>query len=585
MEEQVSFLQGKWEEKMEKLPKEPIYPYRKIPIHEYLYRHANEFPEKDFLVYYGRRITFRELNELANIFANYLISEGLSKGERVALLLPNCPQFYIGYFGTLKAGCVAVLLNPLLRELELKYFFEQAKPKVIFALDQVFYAVNKAKEDLKDPKIILTSFKDFLPSNPELEPHESMLEEIFCGEVQKFGDLKANKSEPRVEVGIQDYATMNFTGGTTGMPKPVLHRHLSSVYKGACLLTYSNAQIYRGEDPEAFIKNLRDHSVSLAVMPIFWIAGFDFGVVAPTMLGSKVVVLTRWSPQTALSAIKIYKVTDTYMTFDMYWEILNLNPSPKDMHSLKNCTGSSFVKGLSKELRERWKELTGTVLREASYGLTETHTFDTITAGFQEHDMDLERSERYGAKFCGIPCPGTKIMVLDENGRPCKPGKVGEIVIKSPSLVDEYVGKPEESKKAFKNGWFFTGDLGMFDEEGFLYFIARKKDLLKVSGISVYPAQIESMLLRHPSVEMCAVLGIEDPEQGQVPVAFVKLRSEVSEEELLKWCREKMAPFNVPKRIIIRENLPLNPAGKILKEELKKELGFAPSRLKIFPEP
>ncbi|MCS7130851.1 MAG: AMP-binding protein [Archaeoglobaceae archaeon] len=569
----LSFLQGKWQEKMKKLPKEPIYPFGRIPIHEYLQNYARKSPDKDFILYYGRRISFKEINELSNGFANFLISEGMKKGDRVALLLPNCPQFYIGYFGALKAGCVAVLLNPLLKELDLEYFFEQARPKVIFALDQVFEFVKKALKSLSNPKTIFTSFTDFLPENPDLEPHESMLKE-FSHEEQKFSDLKLDTKDPGVEVSIEDYATMNFTGGTTGMPKPVLHRHRSAIYKGACMLAYSNANLYSGEDLESFLKIICENSVSLAVMPIFWIAGFDFGVVTPTIAGTTVVPLSRWSPKTAISAIKLYKVTDTYMTFDMYWEMINLKPKPEDLRSLRNCTGSSFIRGLNKDLRAKWKEITGTILREASYGLTETHTFDTITAGFQENDMDLELAEKHGATFCGIPCPGTDILIVNDKGEACEVGESGEVVIRSPSLVDCYLGKPEETKKAFKNGWFFTGDIGMFDSNGFFYFISRKKDLIKVSGISVYPTQIEFMLLKHPSVAMCAVVGVEDPEKGQVPVAFVKLRDKITEEELLRWCREKMAPYNVPKKIIFKETLPMTATGKVIKEELRKELNL-----------
>lgn len=572
MEEAITVLREKWAKMATKLPKEPFYPFGKIPIHEYLSRYAKEIPEKEFLIYYGRRISFKEMDRLSNGFANFLLSEGFKKGDRVALILPNCPQFYIGYFGTLKAGGVAVLLNPILRELELEYFFGQSKPRLVFALDQVAPSVEKALSVLGDVKLVVTSLSDFLSESPELELLSLAKSEEGLKRGLKFSEIELDSTKPSIEVTIEDYATMNFTGGTTGLPKPVLHRHLSAIYKGACMLTYSNASEYSGEEIKNFITKIREKWVSLAVMPIFWIAGFDFGVVTPTIGGTTVVLLTRWSPKTAVSAIKLFKVTDTYMTFDMYWEILNLNPNPEDMRSLRNCTGSSFVRGLSKELRAKWRELTGTVLREASYGLTETHTYDTVTAKFQEEDLDLERAEKYGATFCGIPCPETLILVVDEDGKPCRPEKSGEIIIKSPSLVEGYVGRPEETEKSFRNGWFFTGDIGMFDEDGFFYYLSRKKDMLKVSGISVYPAQIEFMLLKHPLVESCAVIGQKDPEKGQVPVAFVKLRKNLSEKELIEWCRERMASFNVPKRIIIKERLPMTATGKIIKEELKKEL-------------
>lgn len=564
------------------LPREPIYPLGQIPLYKHLEEYAKKHPEKPYVIYYGRRVSYKEMDELSNKFANYLIENGFEHGDKVALVLPNMPQFYIGYFGAQKAGGISVNLNPMLREMELEYFFDLARPKVILTSELLYPTVAKAAEKLERATIIATSFYEFLPETPEIPLHPTMISKKQEGIPYLLDTLKDLSSRsPDVQVSMNDYASMFFTGGTTGLPKPVIHKHRNVMYTAACLYTYTYAHLLVEQYPNQevdyreFLSKLSEDEVALAVMPIFWIAGNDMGVLGPTISGTTVVLLTRWDPKTAIEAIQRYKVTTTYATFDMYWEILNHPEIGKyNLTSLRTCSGSSFIHTLTKELRRKWREFTGAILREAAYGLTESHTSDTFTAGFHKNDMDIERSEKYGGVFCGLPMPGTLIKVVDEKGDPVPPGVHGEVAIKSPSVVEEYVGRPEETAKAFKDGWLFTGDIGMFDEDGFFYYISRKKYMLKVSGISVYPSYIEFLMLKHPAVELVGVIGVKDPEKGQVPVAFVKLKDEykgkITEDELIKWCKENMAPYNVPKRIIIADTLPLTTTGKVIREELIK---------------
>jgi acyl-CoA synthetase (AMP-forming)/AMP-acid ligase II len=388
--------------------------------------------------------------------------------------------------------------------------------------------------------------------------------------------------KPDVEVGISDYATMNFTGGTTGMPKGVLHKHQNVIYTGACGYTYFLAHLlvekYQGQevDYNAFLEKTAATEVGLAGMPIFWIAGNDMGVVFPMFAGGTIVLLYRWDPQAALEVIEKYGVTSTYATFDQYMQFLQDPEIGKyDLSSLRTCTGSSFINPLTSKVRKKWKDLTGAILREASYGLTETHTMDTMTAGFHKNDIDIKRQETEGGTFCGIPFPGTRIKITDNDGNPVPPGQDGQILITSPSVVEGYLGKPEETAKSFQGGWLHTGDVGKYDEDGFFYYLSRTKYMLKVSGVSVYPAQIEFILLAHPEVELVGVIGVKDEKKGEAPVAFVKLKpgSQITEKELLDWSKKNMSPHNVPKEIRIRDSLPLTATGKVIREELmeKKE--------------
>ncbi len=282
-----------------------------------------------------------------------------------------------------------------------------------------------AKNTLDKVDIILISFQDFLPIRPEINLHPSMtLGRKFTDKSYLVDILKeVGNKNPQVSVALEDKATMNFTGGTTGLPKGVYHKHEDIVYTGAGIYTYYNTHILVEDysDTEInfkeFLSSLSKSEVNLAVMPIFWVAGNNVGVVWPSISGSTVVLFTRWDADSVLEAIAKYRVTNMYVPFDMYWELLH-NPRIKeyDLRSLKCCMGSSFIKGLSKELRSKWRDLTGTILREAAYGLTETHTCDTFVAGFHKEDFDIEMAEKYKATFCGLPIPGTYVKIVDEKG-------------------------------------------------------------------------------------------------------------------------------------------------------------------------
>lgn len=582
-------LQGRWDKVWPHpaLPRQPVKPYGDVPVHRYLEHHAEETPDRDFLIYYGRRLSYAEVDRLANRFAAWLQSHGVGKGDSVALVLPNCPQFYIVYFGALKIGAVAVLLNPILKALELAHLFGEGSPKVVVASGQAMEDVQQglSRAGLA-PHVLGTAFADFLPQEPELDVPASMSEvSVRAAATASLMDELEEQPEtaPGVEVVLTDVATMNFTGGTTGLPKGVLHRHRNILYTASCIYTYSHNDWLQREHPGAdadvpalLAERSRDEVV-MAAMPIFWIAGKDNGVDGPVVSGATVVLLGRWDAGTALAAIQRYRITQMYAPFDLYWELLNHPEQTRhDMTSLRQCSGSSFIKGLSPELRQRWHETTdGAVLREGAYGLTETHTMDTMTSGYQKDNLDIARAGEHKAAFCGIPMPGTQIKIVDPDTDEFLPvSQEGSIAIRSPSVVEGYANKPEETAKSFRGGWLYTGDIGKYDEDGFFYYVSRTKYMLKVSGISVYPPQIESMLLNHPAIEMACVIGAEDAKKGQAPVAYVKLgeaaSGDLDEDRLLAWCRENMAGYNVPREIIITDSMPLTATGKVIREALVK---------------
>jgi fatty-acyl-CoA synthase len=269
-------------------------------------------------------------------------------------------------------------------------------------------------------------------------------------------------------------------------------------------------------------------------------------------------------------AIDRYKATNIAGTVDMMVELME-HPdfASYDLGSLKTTLVNSFVKKLNSDYRIRWKKLTGVIMREASYGMTETHTLDTLTNGMQENDMDLKSRP----VFVGLPMPGTMFKIVDFKTRELVPfGHEGEIVIKTPTLMKSYWNSPEATAENIRDGWFCTGDIGMIDEKGYLHYLGRNKEMMKVKGMSVFPSEIEIILGRHPAIEGSGVIPKPDPEKGEIPVAFVKLKEnfacKISEEELVAWSKQNMSVYKVPIIRIVKD-LPLSVTGKVLKEQLK----------------
>ncbi|CAM5398562.1 Long-chain-fatty-acid--CoA ligase OS=Tsukamurella paurometabola OX=2061 GN=fadD_12 PE=4 SV=1 [Tsukamurella paurometabola] len=239
----------------------------------------------------------------------------------------------------------------------------------------------------------------------------------------------------------------------------------------------------------------RPGAVALNFLPVFWIAGEDFGILKPLLNGQTVVLMARWDAACAATLMARYAVTETVATVDNYVELMDSpGVAGRDLASLAHPLAVSFVLALTPEIRRRWREWTGGTLREASYGMTETHTADTFTLGFQNDDRDLAGDP----VFCGLPVPGTDILVVDHDGAPVPIGATGEIVVRSPSILTGHHRRPEATAAAIRHGWLHTGDVGKLDAWGAVHYLARTKEMIKVNGMSVFPAEVEALLKRHP---------------------------------------------------------------------------------------
>ena len=552
-------LHALWDKAWPKgISRTPYYPHGEVALTEYLRAWAKQRPQRPAVIFYGHVTTYADLDQQSDRFAALLQAKGVRKGDRVAVFLPNCPQFHIVFFGILKLGAIHVPVSPLSRAFELAYELNDTDAEVIVALDQLAATVEQVRGETKLREVIVTSFADVLPAKPSIPVPDSITGPRLAvpGATDLLPALVAMPAPmPLPPAGLDDVAALNYTGGTTGMPKGCVHTQRDMVYTAAA---NQGISVTSSED-----------SVFLSFFPEFWIAGENFGLIFPLFTGATLVLLARWDAVSTLAAIDKYKVNITAMPVDGAVELMD-HPRFKDfdLSSLTQVRVVSFVKKLNPDYRKRWKDLTGTILTEAAYGMTETHTSNTFTAGFQGDDFDLISQPI----FVGLPVPGAEFKITDfQTGELVPFGGEGEIRVRTPSLLKSYWNKPEATAESLVDGWLRTGDIGCIDTDGFIHFLGRRKEMLKVKGMSVFPPEIEALLGQHPAVLGSGVVGREDPDKGQVPVAFIQLKPEVigtvKPEDIRAWCAERMAVYKVPEVRII-EALPMTATGKVKKQEL-----------------
>jgi long-chain acyl-CoA synthetase len=548
------------------IPKEESYPQGQKPVFEYLRDNARAFPDRTAIIFYGKEVTYGELDRMSEQFARFLMDSGLNKGDRIALFLPSCPQYHIAHYGINKMGGVIVPCSPLFKEWELVYELRDAGARAIVSLDLLYPVAAGACTECGIEKIVVTSMHDFLPTAPTMNLTPMMnMPKVKHPNTTEFVDILSRyPSTPvQVDVGLDDTVQLQYTGGTTGLPKGAILTHGSKLFKVSVLSkTISGNLAFLGHKEESFS--------CLATLPTFHIAGMLGSVDTMIAQGSTQVLMVMFDPVAAMQAIDRYKLQFFQATVPMNVGIMN-HPERKnyDLSSLKLCLTTSFGIQLTEEIVRRWQEDTGgCVLAEGAYGLTETHTFDTF--------MPLNKP-KYVRGCQGIPIPGQniKIVAFEDKSREVPIGEMGEIVVSNPSVLKGYWNKPEETKTSLVDGWVYTGDMGKFDEDGYLYYLGRKKEMIKISGFSVFPEEVETFLGRHEAVANSAVIGVPDEKKGEAIKAFVVLKQEfqgkVKAEDIIKWAKEGISSYKVPQHIDFRENLPMSGVGKVLRRVLLDE--------------
>ncbi|WP_433873286.1 AMP-binding protein [Saccharopolyspora sp. CA-218241] len=538
----------------EGIARQVVHPLGEIAVTDHLRHWARERPAHPAIVYYGTEITYAELDEAVDRFAGWLLGVGVRPGDRVGVLLPNCPQFTVAMLGILRAGAVHVPVNPMFQQHELRHELRDAGVEVLVAATELLPLVEQVRADTPLREVLATSPADFVPADPAI-PVPPALHRAPPGE--QWSRVSASPRAPHRDADLDALAALNYTGGTTGMPKGCEHTQRHMLYTA---VTARAARPPRRDDgPDVY----------LGYVPVFWIAGEDFGILVPIVHGATVVLLNRWDATAVLRAVERYRVTDVVGTVDNYVELME-HPefATRNLSSVDNPRSMSFVRKLTPQLRRRWSDRVGahSVLREASYGMTETHTADTFTYGFADDDRDL-RSEPV---FCGLPVPGTEFAVVDpEDGAPLPLGERGAIAIRTPSLLTGYWRRPDADAEVLRDGWLRTGDIGLVDEDGCLHYLGRDKEMIKVNGMSVFPSEVEALLARHPDVLGAAVVPVPDPATGQRPLAFVVPvpGAEPDAAALRGWAESNMARYKVPRFEIVAE-LPMTATGKVKKGDL-----------------
>lgn len=544
------------------VPRMPIYPFGERSITEYLGEWSRRTPAKAAINFYGRETSYAELERSSNRFAALITRLGAKKGDRIAVFLPNCPQFIVCFFGILKAGCVHVPVNPMFTEPELAYELNDTSAKIIVVHDQLLPVLEAVKAQSSVAHILYTSLLDALPDKPMFPFPTNLTAERRAAQgaidlLQALADV--TEPPPDVTIDLDAIAALNYTGGTTGVPKGCVHTQRDMLFTGAVMSSIS--------------ANVTSDDVVLNFWPIFWIAGEDVGILLPVVTGATCILLMRWDPVACMRAIERYRVTTAMMVVDNAVEIME-HPQARthDLSSLRDVLVASFVKKLNLTFRDGWKALTGSTLREAAWGMTETHSFDTFTRGFQNDNYDLGAQQI----FCGLPVPETDFKIMEFGSDKLLPlGVEGELCVRTPSLLASYWNKPSATADGMENEWLRTGDIGMIGPKGHIHFLGRRKEMLKVKGMSVFPAEIEAVLGQHPAVTGSGVVGRPDDVRGQSPVAFVTLNPQfldsIRAEDILAFCRERLAIYKIPE-IRIAETLPMTATGKVRKEELLKQL-------------
>lgn len=533
------------------------YTFGRTTITDYVRSWARERPDHAALRFGEATVTYAQLDDYSDRVAAHLVDRGFEVGDRAAVMMPNCPQFIVAFLGILKAGGVHVPVNPMFRREEISYELNDASVSIAFVADALADEFLIGATDSAVREIIATGLEDFLPEGSPIPRQMPVGQPHFEG-ATRFMDVleRTELPVPALDTDPDALAALNYTGGTTGMPKGCEHSQadmLHTALRGG-QLNYSSSS----------------DAVTLIFVPIFWIAGEDAFLIS-LATGGTCVLHYRWDPEEVVASIDRHGVTVLNGTVDNLLQLLEVK-GDRDFSSLVSVTTMSFVTKLSVDVRERWARESGSsaVMRESSYGMTEDHTIDTFTYGLQTDNRDLEG--RPG--FTGLPMPDVDIAIVDFETRELVPvGEEGQIVVRSASMMTGYHGRPDATADTLRDDWLQTGDIGAMDETGALHYLGRKKEMLKVNGMSVFPSELEFLLSRHPDIDACGVIGIADDRKGQIPVAYVQLReparSTVTAEDIDAWCRTSMATYKVP-QIRLIDAVPLAPTGKVSKITLEK---------------
>lgn len=519
-------------------------------------------PGHPALIFKGARVSYGDLERLSDVFAAALAAHGVKKGDRVALLMPNCPQFMIAELGAWKAGCVVAPLNPLYTERELEHALNESGATVAVVLTPFYAKIKAAQARTSLRMVVAANIKEYLP--PVLRLLFTLLKEkkeghritLHHGD-HWFGDLIrrfANTPRPSTPIGADDPALILFTGGTTGVSKAAVGTHRSLVLPGLQVRAWFSKLLSEWDD------------VFMASLPLFHVFA-AVGVQSVALLGRSTMVLVP-NPRDLDDLLDTIGKTHPHFLPGVPTLFIALLNHPRvragkvNMSSIKICLSGAAP--LMAATKEQFEALTGGRLVEG-YALTESMMAATLSP--------LDGVYKPGS--VGMPLPDVAVRIVDaETGQDELPaGQVGEIVVDAPQLMRGYWQDAEATANVIRDGQLFTGDLGYLDEDGYLFIVDRKKDLIKPSGFQVWPREVEEVIAAHPAVAEVAVAGVPDAYQGEAVKAWVVLRAGqvATSDEIRGYCKERLAAYKVPRQIDFRDSLPKSNVGKVLRRVLTAE--------------
>ena len=538
-----------------------LQPYPEKTLLDVVADSARQRPGHPAVHFKGRSMSYAELEWLSGALASALMRRGVAKGDRVALIMPNCPQFLIAQLGAWKAGAIVVPINPLYVDADLVHALQETGAKMAVVLTPFYGKVKALQGRTALQQVIATNIKEYLPGPARFlftwlrEKKEGHRIRLRTGDVwlQDLLRQEERSGPPEVPVTPDDPALLMFTGGTTGRAKAALSTHHGLLMAGMQLHAWMEAVT----EPW--------HDVSLLLMPLFHTYG-NVGVLSSSLVARHTMVPVPNPRDLDDLVATIGKTKPAFLCgVPTLFNALIAHPAVRagevDLQSIKFCISGAAP--LLAATRERFEALTGGRLVEG-YALTESVMAAVITP--------LEAGGRDGA--IGVPLPDVEVRIgdADSGEGSLPPCAVGEIVIRAPQLMRAYWQQPEETAKTIRDGWLYTGDLGYLDEEGYLYLVDRKKDVIKPSGFQVWPREVEEVIAMHPAVAEVTVAGVPDERQGEAVKAWIVVEEEatLSAEEVRAFCREQLTAYKVPRHIAFCESLPKSAVGKVLRRELAR---------------
>lgn len=496
-----------------------------LNLYESLHKSAINYPNRNALTFENNNMTYSELNEKVNCVAYNLAVNGINKGDKVALILGNCSEFVIAYYGVLRAGAVVVPINPIYSQDEISYILKNSNTKAIITSFSLEPILDILLHEIKSiDKVFYVGGKN----------KDSAWEKL----------IENKKSEYDYPLIIaDDLAVILYTSGTTGKPKGAMlsHRNLTS-----------NAES---------IGKLVEFKVEdriLAILPMFHIFCISVCINTPIMCGGNIVISQKFNPIEIINLISKEQVTLFAGVPTMFSFLLQLKDyTAEHMKTIRTCLSGGA--SLPIELLQRFEEKYQVNILEG-FGCTETAPVTAFNP--------LKGIRKTGS--VGVDIPGVINKVVDPNGNEVPRGEIGELIVKGPNVMIGYLGMPEETSSAIVDGWFHTGDLAKMDDEGYIYIVDRMKDLIIVGGYNVYPREVEEVLYKHPSVVEAVVIGVPDPIFGEQVKAYVVCNdNNVSTNDLLAFCKNHLAKYKVPKEIEFIDEMPKNSTGKIMRRFLR----------------